>query len=472
MKRMRILMVAAIILIACYVACCMAVDDVHILPNTIVNGMDISGMDSKEAIALLENDAESRRREAVITVSFEGKDYQVDAGDALEWEYKAVVGDSLKPGEGIFAARGYYWLRSVVTGNHSQVPPVIKSREAIEKAIEKSGILDAQTSTQTSYQIEGNRLVFVMGTAGEEADCAALGEQLAASLLKGDYSAVDCPVIPGKVEAVDLEQVYREVHKEPENATLDPTDHYRIKEAVTGVGFDKKSARELLQSAQEGSTIEVGLILEEPEITTDDLKENLFADKLASFATQVGGTANRKDNISLAAGKCNGAILLSGDVFSYNKLVGEQTAETGYKLANATMDGELVQAYGGGICQVSSTIFAAALYANLEIEERWEHEYVPRYIGAGMDAAVAWDALDFKVCNDRGYPVRIDVVYQGDVLTVDIWGTKTDDSIVEVETKEVDNPDGNHSVQTYRKVYNGDKSQMVLEKVAFSTYLN
>ena len=60
MKRMRILMIAAIILIACYVACCMAVDDVHILPNTVVNGMDISGMDSKEAIALLENDAESR----------------------------------------------------------------------------------------------------------------------------------------------------------------------------------------------------------------------------------------------------------------------------------------------------------------------------------------------------------------------------------------------------------------------------
>ena len=152
-------------------------------------------------------------------------------------------------------------------------------------------------------------------------------------------------------------------------------------------------------------------------------------------------------------------------------MVGEQTAETGYKLAPATADGgEIVQAYGGGICQVSSTIFAAALYANLDIEERWEHEYVSSYIAAGMDAAVAWDILDFKIRNNKDYPIRIDITYAGDMLTVDIWGTKTEDSVVEIDTEIMDNSSGKLCVQTTRRVSNGDR--VFVEQIADSTYIN
>ena len=270
---------------------------------------------------------------------------------------------------------------------------------------------------------------------------------------------------------IELEQIYQEVCREPENATLDPADNYRIKEAVPGVQFDLESARKALEGAEEGSTVTIELIREEPEITKADLEKHLFADKLASYNTRVGGLQNRKDNIRLAVEKCNGAILLSGDIFSYNDMVGEQTAETGYKLAPATADGgEIVQAYGGGICQVSSTIFAAALYANLDIEERWEHEYVSSYIAAGMDAAVAWDILDFKIRNNKDYPIRIDITYAGDMLTVDIWGTKTEDSVVEIDTEIMDNSSGKLCVQTTRRVSNGDR--VFVEQIADSTYIN
>ena len=165
-------------------------------------------------------------------------------------------------------------------------------------------------------------------------------------------------------------------------------------------------------------------------------------------------------------------ILSSGEIFSYNDTVGEQTAETGYKLANATQDGQIVQAYGGGICQVSSTIFAAALYANLDIKERWEHEYVSSYIDAGLDAAVAWDMLDFKIGNDKKYPVRIDVAYTDDSLTVDIWGTRTDNAAVEIDTQIVDDSDGKLSVQTNRRVLNEDGGKTFVEQVAYSTYIH
>ena len=154
------------------------------------------------------------------------------------------------------------------------------------------------------------------------------------------------------------------------------------------------------------------------------------------------------------------------------RALGEQTEETGFKMANGILDGQIVQVYGGGICQVSSTIFAAALYANLEIVERWNHDFVSSYIPAGVDAAVAWAALDFQYANNTSYPLKMEVSYMNGNLTVDLWGTKTDDSIVELATEIVsDVPGSNLELDTYRYVYNGDRSQAFIEKVAHSSYL-
>ena len=184
------------------------------------------------------------------------------------------------------------------------------------------------------------------------------------------------------------------------------------------------------------------------------------------------GRTNRLTNVSLAAQKCDGTILLSGEEFSFNGTVGVQNAQTGFKKAGATLNGRPVQAYGGGICQVSSTIFAAALVANLEIVERWEHEYVSSYIAAGMDAAVAWNELDLRIVNNTSYPVRLDVDYRDGYLTVTIRGTKTDDAFVRIQTETLDtSPTGMLEVDTYRNVYTENKSQLFTEKIAHSAYL-
>lgn len=472
MKRIAIPVAALCILMAGYFACCAAVEEGHLLPNTTVNGIDISGMEEKEALEQLESDRDARRNKAAVPVLFAGKRYLVAAGEAMEWNDRTIIEENLRLGQSAFWARGYFWIKSFLTGNHRHTVPAVRDREAFAEAVEASGLFKAGTATQTTYWIKGEQLVFSMGVTGEKADKAALMEELTAALLAGDNREIECPRTVEKADLPDLDRVYREIHQNARNATLDPERGYRITASVTGVDFDKTKAEQALKQAKEGSTVTVDLLLEEPEITTEMLKEYLFADKLATYTTQVSGTANRKENISLAAEKCNGVILLEDEVFSFNDTVGEQTAETGFKLANATADGELIQAYGGGICQVSSTVFAAALYANLDIAERWEHEYVSRYIDAGIDAAVAWDALDLKICNDRKYPIQIEVLYEAPALTVTIWGTKTDDSIVEIETETVEDTENRFCVQTYRKVYNGDKSQMVLEKVAYSTYLN
>lgn len=339
-------------------------------------------------------------------------------------------------------------------------------------AIEESGILKAGSTVQTTYRVEADRIIFTMGTAGTAVDTTKLAEQLEAAAAKRRYKKViACPMTDGVVEPVDIDRIYREVFQEAIDASLDPDDDYKIVESATGLAFDKEEASHMLADAEEGSTVVVPLVHTEPQITTQDLKEYLFRDLLASYTTKVTGTSGRMTNVRLASDSCDGAVLLAGEEFSFNDAVGEQTEETGFQKANGILNGEIVQVYGGGICQVSSTIFAAALYAGLEISERWNHDLAPRYIPAGMDAAVSWDVLDFRIANNTEYPLKMEVIYTDGYLTVNILGTKTDGTIIEIETEPVDSSNGYREVETYRKNYNEDKSQVFIEQVAYSVYL-
>lgn len=476
MKRFTLLSISVVLALLAggYILLCILADTEHMLPRTSINDTVLSGMTFEEALDILEVASERQRKDLGLHVAFRGESHKIVVGEALEYDYEPVAKEAIEKSQGRFCARGLSLLKAVILGNHIEYIPVIKDVEGLEKAIIKSGILDAGTTIQTSYKIEGDQLIFTIGTAGEDVDKDALLEKICTAIEAGDYeNVIACPDRPGEVKAVDLDKVYEEVHIEAANATLDPQNGYAIVEAVAGVGFDIETAQAALDGAEEGSTVAIDLVYTEPEVSAQDLAAHLFTDELASYTTKVSGTANRLANVALAVEKCNGSILISGDVFSFNNTVGEQTEETGFKTANAILDGQIVQAYGGGICQVSSTIFAAALYADLGIVERWNHDYVSGYIPAGVDAAVAWDALDLKIANDKSYPIRLDVTYTGDDLTVRIIGTKTQEVPVEIETRIVESPmPGMLAMETYRKVYNEDKSQVFIEKVADSSYIN
>lgn len=457
-----------------YLLLCVLADTEHMLPGTIVNGVSIGRMTLEEATDTLKKETKKGDKSAKLLVAFEGKSYTVEIGNALELDCEAAAEEALQKSRVKFPLRGLFLIKSVLPRGHIQYPSDIKDTDALHQAIANSGLLDAGTTVQTVYQTEGNQLVFTIGTAGEDVDEEALTKKIRAAVKDDDYeNVIACPDRHGEVKPVDLDRVYEEIHIEAANATLDPENHYAIVEAVTGVAFDKEAAQAALDSAAEGSTVAVDLIYTEPEISAQNLREHLFTDVLSSFTTKVNGTENRLINVALATEKCNGSILISGGVFSFNDTVGEQTEATGFKTANGTLDGQVVQVYGGGICQVSSNIFAAALFANLGIVERWEHDYVSSYIAAGVDAAVAWNTLDLKIANTRSYPVRIDAVYADGSLTVNIVGTKTEEMPVEIETKTLDNAaPGTLAVETYRKVFNADKSQVFVEKVADSVYIN
>ena len=300
-------------------------------------------------------------------------------------------------------------------------------------------------------------------------------------------------MLTGQVEATNIQEIYDAIHTKKANATLNPKKNYKIVKSVKGISFDVDSAKASFDAAAEGEDVVVPLKVKKPKITTKNLKKHLFKDKLGSCTTNVSGSSARVSNVDLAAETLDGTILLPGETFSYNDALGERTTERGYQAAPAYSNGESVQEVGGGICQVSSTLYKATLLSDLEIVEHHNHSYVSAYIGIGMDATVSWGGPDYQFKNNTDYPIKIAASYSGGQVTCTIYGAKLDDTYVEMtaETLQVnscgtvyqDDPDmdagtstvvssghDGYVVQTYRNIYNKKGKKISTKKEAYCVY--
>ncbi len=153
-----------------------------------------------------------------------------------------------------------------------------------------------------------------------------------------------------------------------------------------------------------------------------------FSDVLSELSSYYNvNISGRATNVELASSKINGVVLNPGDVFSYNKAVGPRTYANGFKDAGVYTSEGLEDGVGGGICQVSSTLYGAQLMADLKTVARTNHSYTIGYLPSGQDATVAYGAIDYKFKNDKDFPVKIESVASGGLLTVRILGIKTDD---------------------------------------------
>jgi vancomycin resistance protein YoaR len=169
-----------------------------------------------------------------------------------------------------------------------------------------------------------------------------------------------------------------------------------------------------------------------PHVTDADLKA--ITATLSKFSTHIAGSKNRVSNIRLASAGVDGVVLLPGDTFSFNDVVGPRTSRAGYKEAPVIIRGELDQGIGGGICQVSSTLYNAALLADMQIVRRSHHAFPVHYVPAGRDATVAWGSLDFRFKNRLDHPVAIDAKVVGARMVLNFYGHPEDKRDVEVAT--------------------------------------
>jgi len=171
----------------------------------------------------------------------------------------------------------------------------------------------------------------------------------------------------------------------------------------------------------------------------DEVLSDLFKDELATYTTYYNvNEVQRTENVRLSAEFINNTILMPGQEFSYNNTVGERSTDRGFKVAKVYQGGQVVDGLGGGICQTSSTLYNAVLYADLEVIERKNHSLSVAYVPLGRDATVSYGTVDFKFKNHKKTPIKIETAVSNGTLTVKILGIKEDSlRTVELRTETV-----------------------------------
>jgi vancomycin resistance protein YoaR len=161
--------------------------------------------------------------------------------------------------------------------------------------------------------------------------------------------------------------------------------------------------------------------------------------RMSSFATPLEGRVRSQQlNARLSIGKINGAQILPGAEFSFNRVVGTWSRDAGYKKAPVSFNGQLVWTYGGGVCQTSSTLYNAALLAGLPIVERHRHRFAPGYVAPGRDAAVAYNNIDLRFSNPYEWPIWIRARVEDGRLICEIYGAKKPEDTVSIMQENID----------------------------------
>lgn len=291
---------------------------------------------------------------------------------------------------------------------------------------------------QPSYYIENEKLIITAGKEGLKVDEKQLLENIYNVLDENteDEQKIDIPVIEAKPEEIDIDKIHEEVYKEVKDAYYEK-EPFTIYPEEDGIDFDVESAKNLIMEEKE--EYEIPLNITKPSKTVKDIGTEAFPDLLATFSTNYqASNVNRTTNLKLAAEKINGTVLLPNEEFSYNKVVGERTIAAGYKEAATFSNGQVVNGLGGGICQISSTLYDAVVMANLNVTTRRNHQFVTSYLPAGKDATVVWGSQDFKFVNTRKYPIRLVATVEGGVATIQVWGVKEEvEYEISIETKKI-----------------------------------
>lgn len=243
-----------------------------------------------------------------------------------------------------------------------------------------------------------------------------------------------------------LEEDATSMVKAPENASITMEDgEFVIHPGVTGTAVDvEKTIQNLedyLAEAWEQKPVEVEAIIKEtdPEYTEEDFR--MIDSTLGSFSTNyTSGNSNRTNNLINGTNRINGAVLMPGEQFSVNEGLGERTEENGYSAAGQYVNNELTDGVGGGICQVSTTLYNAVLIAELQVDERYPHSLTVGYVKLGRDAAIAGDYMDFKFTNNTNYPIYISGYAGGGSVSFAIYGhdEREEGRTIDFESKVVD----------------------------------
>lgn len=426
---MSIITISIIVVIAIFISTIFALTNINndkIIKGVSISGIDVSGLTKNEALQKLQEIYDAKK-EKEINIKYE--DYENTLNPTLlevNYDIENTVNEAYNIGKESNIIVNNYKILSCLIKNKNIDTKMTMNEEVAKQTIEDIGVNLPGIVVESSYSVEEDdaQLVITKGADGIEIDTDSLlnkvKDRLKTTDISDDY--IEIPVnnkTPGKI---DIDKIHEEVYKEAKDAyyTKDP---FALYPEVKGIDFNVEEAKKELE--QEKNEYIIKLTITKPKVTVSDIGAEAFPDKLATFTTRYDvSDKDRTTNLTIACNKINGKVVLPEETFSYNKTLGARTVAAGYKNAKVYESGKVVDGIGGGICQISSTLYNAVLMSNLEIVERRNHQFVTSYVPAGRDATVVYGMTDFKFKNTRKYPVRIVATANNGIATVTMYGIK------------------------------------------------
>lgn len=411
-----------------------------ILSGVSVGGVDLSGLSRASAEAVLSEQAENAK-DRTLTIHADGDTFGASCADlGMSYDVPASLDAAFSYGHDGFFGSFVPVMKSLFGARTSfdfvlSVSDITFDRFMAEHT-------DYDESVCASYEVLDDCVRVTNGQTAYTVNPMSARDALIEQLSRFDFSDVTLTKETVAPIPFDVDAFSEKYAAEPTAAY-----YYRDENGSIGVtrGNDKvvlntSRAKDLVQShTAPGETFDIPASVEKVGYTTDELQEALFRDVLSSYSTSFSSSdANRASNVRLAAQSINDKILLPGESFSYNQALGRRTPEAGYKLAGAYAGGESVMEYGGGICQISSTLYNAVLLSNLRVVERTCHMFKVAYVPLGRDATVDYGTVDFVFANDTDFPIKIrSYTTDARVAVCEIIGTKTQNFAVTFETTNV-----------------------------------
>ncbi len=409
-----------------------------IFPNTWIGDCDVSGLNKNQALKLLDETYEPEKIKGGI-LPLSCKKNHVDLSlDELKAEF-----DNPASVEKAIHESSYSNIFSKTLGmakhlfSETRIKPVLNyDKEKLEEAfVSVIGEYEIEPVNYT-FEIQEKQVVLHGKVNGVKAEREPLIAKVEEQLCRGDFSEVELELTPITPEPLDFEEFYKWLTSKPENAYYEKGEDGKVTvhPGKLQCKVDKETVQKALLEvdASPKNKITFPVTTKAPEFTTEALTKQLYQDVLGSYTTYYSGTAARNSNVQLATSRINGIELMPGDEFSYDKTILPRTYKNGYQAAPVYVGNKVESGLGGGICQPSSTLYVAALYANLEILERHNHSMLVSYLPAGLDATIAQGYLDLRLKNNTKYPIKIEGTAQGGKLTFRILGYNPENLSVEI----------------------------------------
>ena len=396
----------------------------NIIKGVSINNIDVSGNTKESALSKF-TDLIDKAKSKEIVLKYEENE-RIITLEELEIEYKTekAVDEAYLVGRSSnILINNFNIMQALINKKNINIDYSF-NEEKFNSIIADFNSTLPEAVIQYDYSIEEDELIITKGKPGIAIDLDSLYKDIKKEInsLSTNGTVIDVKVKHSDPDEINLEKIHKEIYKEAEDAYISDNPK-TVHPNVNGVDFKvtMEEAKELLKEDKEEYIIPLKITIANK--TLNDLGEEAFPTQLGTYSTKFNvSNTNRCTNIRLATEKINGTVVLPGEVFSYNKTVGKRTIAAGFKEAGAYAGGKVVQEVGGGICQVSSTLYNAVLYANLEIVERTNHCFECSYIAASRDATVSWGTLDFKFKNTRKYPIKVVASSKNGVETVSIYG--------------------------------------------------